>query len=131
MVVVAAIIVRAGRVLACQRSRKSKFALKWEFPGGKVQAGETPQAALERELDEELGMRAKIGEEVFRIEHKYAQMRGPVQLLFFKARIESGEIENRIFEKIEWVEREKLQEMDFLEADRELIDKLATRKIGI
>jgi 8-oxo-dGTP diphosphatase len=131
VVVVAAIIARDGRVLACQRSRKSRFALKWEFPGGKVQTGETPQAALERELDEELGVRAKIGEEIFRIEHKYAQMRGPVQLLFFKARIESGEIENRIFEKIEWVEPEKLQEMDFLEADRELIDKLATRKIGI
>ncbi|MGB6485210.1 MAG: (deoxy)nucleoside triphosphate pyrophosphohydrolase [Candidatus Acidiferrales bacterium] len=129
MVVVAAIIARDGCVLACQRSRRSKFALKWEFPGGKVQPGETPQAALERELNEELGVRARIGEEIFRTEHKYAQMREAVQLLFFEARVESSEVENRIFEKIEWVEPEKLTEMDFLEADRELIEKLAAREI--
>ena len=129
MVVVAAIIVRDGRVLACQRSRESRFALKWEFPGGKVQAGETPQAALERELNEELGMRAKIGEEIFRTEHKYEQMHGVCPVDFFKARVESGETENRIFERIEWVEPGKLKEMDFLEADRELIEKLAAREI--
>ncbi len=129
MVVVAAIIARDGRVLACQRSRNGKFALKWEFPGGKVQPGETPQAALERELNEELGVRAKIEEEIFRTEHKYEQMHESVQLIFFKTRVESGETENRIFDKIEWVEPGKLKEMDFLEADRELIEKLAAREI--
>ena len=131
MVVVAAIIARNGRVLACQRNRKSKFALKWEFPGGKVQPGETPRAALERELEEELGVRAEIGEEVFRTLHKYPQMREGVELIFFSAHLGSAEIENRIFEKIDWVEPEKLRQMDFLEADRELIERLASKKIRI
>ena len=131
MVVVAAILVRDGRVLTCQRSRQSKFALKWEFPGGKVQPGETPQAALERELEEELGVRVEIGQEVFRTEHKYPQMPEGVQLIFFAAHPGCAEIENRIFEKIEWVEPETLAHMDFLDADRELIAKLASEEIRI
>ncbi|MGC1292067.1 MAG: (deoxy)nucleoside triphosphate pyrophosphohydrolase [Candidatus Acidiferrales bacterium] len=131
MIVVAAVIARDGRVLACQRSRKSRFALKWEFPGGKVQSGETPEAALERELNEELGVHAKIGKEILRKRHQYEQMREPVQLIFFEAHIEAGEMENRIFEKVEWVEPEKLAKMDFLEADRELIEKLATGEIRV
>lgn len=129
VVVVAAIIARNGRVLACQRSRKSKFALKWEFPGGKVQPGETPRAALERELEEELGVRAEIGQELFRTQHKYPQMREGVQLIFFGAHLGSAEIENRIFEKIDWIEPEMLKQMDFLEADRGLIEKLASKEI--
>jgi 8-oxo-dGTP diphosphatase len=131
VIVVAAVIARDGRVLACQRSRKSRFALKWEFPGGKVQQGETPEAALERELNEELGVHAKIGKEILRTRHQYEQMREAVELIFFEARIESSEVENRIFEKIEWVEPEKLPKMDFLEADRELIEKLATHEIRV
>jgi 8-oxo-dGTP diphosphatase len=125
VIVVAAVIARDGLILACQRSRKSRFGLKWEFPGGKVQAGEEPRAALERELFEELGVRAAVGPEIFRATHKYEQMREAVELIFFEARIEPNEVENRIFEKIEWVKPEKLKEMDFLEADRELIEKLA------
>jgi 8-oxo-dGTP diphosphatase len=131
VIVVAAIIARNGRVLACQRSRKSKFGLKWEFPGGKVQTGETPEAALERELEEELGVRAEIGQEIFRTEHKYRQMRDGVQVIFFGVHLGSAAVENRIFEKIDWVEPEKLTEMDFLEADRELIEKLANGKFHI
>lgn len=131
MVVVAAIITRDGKVLACQRSRNSEFALKWEFPGGKIQPGETPRAALARELDEELGIRAKIGSEVCHTRHRYLEMQEPVELIFFEARVESGEIENRIFEGIEWVLPGKLRQMDFLEADRELVEKLATQEVRI
>lgn len=125
MVVVAAVIVREGRVLACQRNRTGKFPLKWEFPGGKVQTGETAQAALRRELNEELGVSARIGTEIYRTRYKYAEMPEAVELIFFAARIEAGEIQNRIFERIAWVEREKLCEMDFLEGDREFVEKLA------
>ncbi len=131
MIVVAAVIAREGRVLACQRSRESRFALKWEFPGGKVQAGETPKSALERELMEELGVRAEIRQEIYRTQHKYAEMHEAVELIFFEALVESGEIQNRVFEKIEWVEPKRLQELDFLEADKELIRKLAAEEICI
>ncbi|MGB7185405.1 MAG: hypothetical protein WBD21_02305, partial [Candidatus Acidiferrales bacterium] len=84
-----------------------------------------------RELNEELGVHAKIGKEILRKRHQYEQMREPVQLIFFEAHVEASEIENRIFEKIEWVEPEKLAKMDFLEADRELIEKLATGEIRV
>lgn len=128
MAVVAAVITREGRVLACQRNRTGKFPLKWEFPGGKVKNGETPQAALERELNEELGITSCIAAEIYRTRHKYAEMPEAVELIFFEARIEAGEIENRIFEQIAWVEPERLCKMDFLEADREFIEKLAKVK---
>ena len=126
MAVAAAVITRDGRVLACQRNRSGKFPLKWEFPGGKVQTGETLQAALERELNEELGVSARIGIEIYRTRHKYAEMPEAVELIFFAARIETGEIENRIFERIAWVEPENLREMDFLEGDHEFVEKLAS-----
>lgn len=125
MVVVAAVISRNGRILACQRNRKDSFALKWEFPGGKVRRGEPPKAALARELREELGVGAKIGEEIFRKRHKYEQMKDEVELIFYGAELESPSIENRVFEAIEWVEPAALRSKDFLEADRELIEKLA------
>ena len=131
MVVVAAIIVRDGRVLACQRRRGGKFALKWEFPGGKVQAGESPEAALERELHEELNIRARIGVEIFRVRHRYAEMPEEVELIFFSAQIESEKLQNRIFEKLEWAEPAKLLELDFLEADRELVDRLARQEFQL
>lgn len=131
MMVVAAVIQRGGRVLACQRSRNSKFALKWEFPGGKVEPGETPQAALGRELMEELGVRAKIDGEIYRTRHKYADMQETVELIFFEARLESEEIQNRVFEKIAWAEPKLLKDLDFLEADTELVRKLGSEEIRI
>lgn len=131
MLVVAAVIVRDGRVLACQRSRSGKFPLKWEFPGGKVQSGESPEAALIRELREELSVDARVGVEIYRTKHKYAEMPSAIELIFFAATIESGEIDNRIFEAIAWVAPQTLPEMDFLDADRELIGKLATGEIEL
>ncbi|HLW80618.1 MAG TPA: (deoxy)nucleoside triphosphate pyrophosphohydrolase [Candidatus Acidoferrales bacterium] len=131
MIVVAAVIARNGRVLACQRNGAGRFPLKWEFPGGKVLADETAQEALARELNEELGVEATIGAEIFRTRHKYDEMREAVELIFFKARIVSGEIENRIFQEMKWVEPQKLSELDFLEADRELIRKLGTQEIPV
>ena len=131
MLVVAAVIVRDGRVLVCQRSRSGKFPLKWEFPGGKVQSDESPDAALVRELREELAIEASVGAEIHRTNHKYAEVSSAIELIFFAATIESGEIDNRVFEEIAWVAPRKLAEMDFLDADRELISKLATGDIPI
>src|SRR5437868_6209079 len=69
--VVAGLILREGRVLICQRTKYQPMPLKWEFPGGKIEQGEEPVSALERELEEELGIRAKIGPEVATIRHYY------------------------------------------------------------
>ena len=126
--VVAALMVRDGQILICQRTRHQAMPLKWEFPGGKIEEGEQPREALRRELDEELGIRAEIGDEVARIRHTYKNG-GAVELRFFEVRAFDGEIENRIFRDVRWVERAELPEYDFLEADLGLVNDLARGKI--
>ena len=131
MQVVAALIEHEGKLLVCQRRRGSAFELMWEFPGGKVQPGETLEAALARELAEELGATAKIGREIYRTEHQYAEMKEPLELIFFAASVPYAGVRNRIFERIEWRAPGSLLELNFLPADRELIAKLAAGEITL
>ena len=126
--VVAALIVKKGKILVCQRTRHQTMPLKWEFPGGKIETGEQPRDALRRELEEELGIDARIGEEVARIQHKYRNG-GAVELRFYAVHEFEGELENRIFRDVQWVDRKKLPSFDFLEADLELVKDLADGKI--
>lgn len=122
--VVAAVIERKGLILICQRKNRGKHALKWEFPGGKVEAGESAAAALKRELKEELGIHAEIGNEIGRYDFQYGG--APVtRLTFFRVTQFSGEIENLDFEQIRWEERSKLPDYDFLEGDIEFVRYLA------
>ena len=118
--VVAAVIVRDSRVLICQRTEKQAFALQWEFPGGKVEAGEELRAALARELREELGIEAAVEQEIASVLHKYAEGLA-VELHFFLVRKFAGEIENRIFREVRWEERATLNPESFLEADRGVV----------
>jgi len=131
LTVVAAIIENQGKLLVCQRRRGGAFELQWEFPGGKVQPGESLQAALGRELQEELNVVALIGPQIYRTRHHYAQMPDPVELVFFTAQAAPDQIQNRVFERIEWRAPEALQELPFLEADRELIELLASGKLKL
>jgi len=126
--VVAALILKDDQILACQRTRHQPMPLKWEFPGGKIEEGEQPRDALRRELEEELGIEASIGDEVARIQHEYAAG-GVVELRFYEVHTYRGEIENRIFRDVRWVKRGELAELDFLEADRQLVKDLAAGKI--
>jgi len=129
--VVAALIEHQGRILACQRPRGGRFALLWEFPGGKIEPGETPEQALVRELREELGATAQIGREVFRTTYSSVEICEPIELIFFSARLASDEIQNRQFEQVAWREAQTLPELDFLPADRELIAKLASGSLRV
>lgn len=131
LTVVAALIESQGNLLVCQRRRGDTFALMWEFPGGKMRPGEAPTQALRRELQEELGVEASIGPEIYRTQHRYAELREPIELIFFSAKIESGEVQNLVFEQIEWRRPEAIPELDFLPADRELIEKLSTGAIRV
>lgn len=123
--VVAAIIERNGALLICQRSAEQAHPLKWEFPGGKVETGEALDAALERELQEELGVTARIGREITRYSYQYPG-REPMLLVFFAAEIE-GEPKNAVFAQTRWVRPVSLPSYDFLDGDTELIDVLANR----
>ena len=127
ILVTAGILVLDGRILICQRHHNDRYGLQWEFPGGKVQAGEGLPAALRRELHEELGIEAVVGEEVFRLRHRYPDRF--VEVVFFDVPHYDGAPENRVFERIEWVARSGLPAYPFLEADRELVEKLAQGEI--
>jgi 8-oxo-dGTP diphosphatase len=126
--VVAALIVRGGKILIGQLRPDQPMALQWEFPGGKIEAGESPELALARELDEELGIQATIGPLVTRIRHNYRHG-GAVDLQFFAVREFTGEIVNHIFHQLLWVRLEDLPNYDFLAADRGLIRDLAAGKL--
>src|SRR3954466_9253016 len=110
--VVAALIWQDGTVLVCQRTRHQTMPLTGEFPGGKIEEGEQPRDALRRELEEELGIQAEIGDEVSRIRHEYPNG-GSVELRFFTVRQYAGILENRIFRDIRWVLRPELTGFDF------------------
>jgi 8-oxo-dGTP diphosphatase len=126
--VVAALIEKEGKLLVCQRTRHQTMPLKWEFPGGKIEEREQPRDALHRELEEELGILATIGDEVARIRHEYPNG-GMVELRFFVVREYQGEIENRIFKDIQWAQPGDLPKYDFLEADLTLVRDLAAGKL--
>jgi 8-oxo-dGTP diphosphatase len=126
--VVAGLLVKDGQILICQRTKHQTMPLKWEFPGGKIEPGEQPRDALRRELEEELGIDAQVGEEIARIHHRY-KSGNSVDLRFYVVRRFGGEIENRIFREVCWCPRLELPSYDFLEADLTLVKNLAEGKL--
>lgn len=130
--VVAALILRpaedGSEILICQRRPDQPMSLKWEFPGGKVEDGETSEQALARELDEELGIHATIGRRVAGVRHRYRNG-GAIDLQFFLVDQFSGPLENRIFNDVRWSSLAALPEYDFLAADFGLIRDLSEGKL--
>ncbi len=126
--VAAALILRGSEVLICQRRPDQPMALKWEFPGGKMEPGETAEQALKRELEEELSIDAIIGRRVSHIRHTY-RSGGAVDLQFFEVHEYSGELKNNIFHHFCWCALKDLPRYDFLAADRDLVQNLANGKL--
>jgi mutator protein MutT len=116
---------RAGRYLITQRQRGSHLAGLWEFPGGKLEAGESPEGALRRELSEELGAAFLVGKRVETVRWEYPDR--TVVLHFYDCRVESGAIEPCEGQAMLWVEPERLATYDFPPADRALVERLAAR----
>lgn len=126
--VVAALILRGDEVLICQRRADQAMALKWEFPGGKVETGESSEQALIRELEEELGISAQIGSLVVHTRHTY-RSGGTLDLQFFVVHSFEGEMTNHIFNDLRWCQLRDLPNYNFLAADRVLIRDLAAGKL--
>jgi 8-oxo-dGTP diphosphatase len=129
--VVAALIESDGLLLVCQRRRSDRFGLLWEFPGGKVEAGESLSQALARELKEELGVDAPVGPEVYRTVFTYREMQNTTEIVFFAAAARPEAVQNLAFEKLEWRKAESLGELEFLPADRELVKQLAAGTLKV
>jgi len=127
ILVTAGIVVDGERILICQRHHSDAYGMQWEFPGGKVEEGEDLKACLRRELAEELRIEAEIGEEVFRLRHRYPDRH--VEVVFFEVRSFRGTVRNQVFEAVKWVSRASLSEFDFLEADRELVRRISNGEI--
>ena len=121
--VVAGVIVRDGLILIGQRPPGKSHALEWEFPGGKIEAGESPAQALARELREELEIEARVGRELERYLYGYSG-KSPLQLIFVEVNGYAGEPVNRAFHEIRWVKRSELASYAFLEGDRRFIETL-------
>ena len=122
VVVLAAVIERDGRVLVTRRLRDTHLAGLWEFPGGKCDPHETHVACLERELQEELGVRSRVGDEILVTEHAYTER--TVRLHFRRCEID-GEPRPLLGQQMQWVRKRDLQDLEFPEADTRLIELLS------
>jgi mutator protein MutT len=121
VVVLAAVIERDGAFLLTRRLGGTHLAGTWEFPGGKCEAGESHDACLRRELAEELGVDATVGDEIFSITHAYAER--TVELHFRRCSI-AGDPKALLGQEMRWVPRAELERLEFPEADRRLIEAL-------
>lgn len=126
--VTAAVIVREGGVLIVRRGPGERHAGFWEFPGGKIRPGETPQTCLERELEEELGVRASAGEIFAVSEHRYDH--GTVRLIAIVTGIEDGAMTLSVHDEARWVPVERLDSFELLPADLPIAAKLKTMANG-
>ncbi|HTX06939.1 MAG TPA: 8-oxo-dGTP diphosphatase MutT [Steroidobacteraceae bacterium] len=122
LVVAAAIFDASGRVLIAERPAGKHMAGRWEFPGGKVAAGESEAAALARELEEELGIEVMEARSMMRLSHRYSDR--DVELSMWVVERYRGEPRSLDGQRLKWVERAQLSAEDILEADRPFVTAL-------
>jgi len=128
--IVAAVIERDDRrILIGQRHREDSSPLKWEFPGGTVESGESLEQALARELREELQVTLLRAVPISQVEHRYADRRDSLSITFFAASILEPEVRPQPFESVAWVLPRELADYDFLAANTRLVAELATGRI--
>ncbi|MDD2542163.1 MAG: (deoxy)nucleoside triphosphate pyrophosphohydrolase [Desulfuromonadaceae bacterium] len=119
--VACAIIEREGKVLAAQRSSSMTLPLKWEFPGGKIEAGESPEECLMRELQEELGVSIRITAALSPATHHYSTF--TVTLYPFTCSLAGGEITMHEHHALQWLEPHRMPELDWAAADLPVISE--------
>ena len=125
--VTAAILIHQGHILIARRPRGDQLAGYWEFPGGKLEKGETPQACLQRELYEEFGIRTRIGPFIDQNEYHYDHI--AVRLLFYRAELESGDLQPTVHDAVRWVTPTQMGRYRFAPADRPIVARLQTRNL--
>jgi len=127
--VTAGILFKDSRVFIGKRKPAGRLAGRWEFPGGKVEGGETPEACLKRELEEELEIEAMVGDRLG--ESLYGYDFGTVKVLFFRVYWDGGEIHSKDHDEYGWVPLDQLKGYDFVPADRPFVERLVEGDIGL
>jgi len=125
----AAILVKDGKVLIAKRKSGDKLPDKWEFPGGKLEPGETPQECLQREMHEEFGIQVSIGE--FIGESVYHYHHGSIRLLAYRVRWQAGNLSVKDHADCAWVMYDQLEKFDFAPADLPFVEKLISGEMKI
>ena len=120
--VVGAVITEGGKILCAQRGATKTLAYKWEFPGGKIEQGETPEAALIRELQEEMECEISVGEKIDYTVYEYDF--GIVHLTTYYCKVTAGELKNIEHEAIKWMSPQDLNTLDWAPADIPAISKI-------
>lgn len=123
--VIAALIERDGKVLIAKRRKGSRLGGKWEFPGGKLEPGETPEECLRRELREEFDVEAEVAGHFLTVPFSYRCV--PLDLVVYRVKCLSGRFELREHDEIAWVFPGDLGKYDFVEADRAVVEKVAAQ----
>jgi 8-oxo-dGTP diphosphatase len=117
------IILREGKVLCCRRKKELRYGLQWEFPGGKLHNGESPEECLNRELHEELGITIRSCEPFDSSIATYEES-GVFEVHYFLIRDFTGTIQNKIFEEIAWLAPSEFDQYDFLKGNSAVLDRL-------
>lgn len=129
-VAVGIIMDTSGRVLLCQRLKNKPYPLKWEFPGGKVEDEEDVRGCLRRELREELGINATIGELYHRSHYTYPDS-GTFDVFYYLIQSFTGALRNKAFKDIQWVRIDELIWCDILEGNRDVVKKLVSSNANV
>ena len=124
--VTAAILEKDGKILIARRKADDRQAGKWEFPGGTLEAGETPQACLQREMQEELGIGVMVGQ--FAGESIYEYEHGAIKLVAYQASWKSGQMVLHEHAELRWVSPDQLAEYDFAPADIPFVKQLQRKE---
>jgi 8-oxo-dGTP diphosphatase len=127
--VTAAILEKDGRILIAQRKSKGHLAGKWEFPGGKIEAGETPEECLAREINEEFGIEVSVGDFFGSNIHHYAHI--SIELIAFRPFWICGGIHSTDHKDYQWVTIDELGQFDFAPADRPFVEQLRRGEIEL
>ncbi|MDO8536393.1 MAG: 8-oxo-dGTP diphosphatase MutT [Candidatus Omnitrophota bacterium] len=120
--VTAAVIEKDGKVLIAQRLKGRTLGGRWEFPGGKIEPGETAEECLKRELKEEFDIESEIGKFIIASKFRYCLV--PIELLAYRVKHLSGEFKVIEHEEIRWVLPSELKSYDFLSADKPIVEIL-------
>lgn len=126
--VVAGFLRKDGKILVGQRPENNSLAGQWEFPGGKIETGETPEQALARELNEELGIEAEVGDLKLACTHSYGDV--GILILFYEILYWKGEPRAKHHMMLEWIHPEELHHRNIPEANRKILNKIY-RALGL